>query len=100
LQAARKFVREEFAHQHRYAMALHAEQKDGHGKHPHVHLVVKAEHQFEGLRLNPRKADLQRWRERFADYLTENGCSGDPSKLEPLLERTPMAMIGRVTAAE
>ena len=54
-------MREEFAHQHRYAMALHAEQKDGHGKHPHVHLVVKAEHQFEGLRLNPRKADLQRW---------------------------------------
>jgi hypothetical protein len=66
LQAARKFAREEFAHQHRYAMALHAEQKDGHGKHPHVHLVVKAEHEFEGPRLNPRKADLQRWRERFA----------------------------------
>ena len=73
LKAAKKFAREEFAHQHRYAMALHAEHKDGHGTHPHVHLVVKAEHEFGGRRLNPRKADLQRWREDFATYLTELG---------------------------
>src|SRR4029077_5242303 len=50
LQAVKKFAREEFAHQHRYVMALHAEQKDGHGKHPHMHLVVKAEHEFGGER--------------------------------------------------
>jgi len=71
LRAVKKVAREEFAHQHRYAMALHAEQKDGHGKHPHVHLVVKAEHEYGGARLNPRKADLQRWREKFAEYLVE-----------------------------
>ena len=41
--------------------------------HPHVHLVVKAEHEYGGPRLNPRKADLQRWRERFAEYMTELG---------------------------
>ena len=82
LQAARKFAREEFAHQHRYAMALHAEQKDGHGKHPHVHLVVKAEHEFEGPRLNPRKADLQRWRERFAEYMTELGVAATATRRE------------------
>ena len=69
--AVKKVAREEFAHQHRYAMALHAEQKDGHGKHPHVHLVVKAEHEYGGSRLNPRKADLQRWREKFAEYMIE-----------------------------
>src|ERR1700692_1139466 len=34
LQAVKKFAREEFAHQHRYAMALHAEQKEKHGAHP------------------------------------------------------------------
>jgi hypothetical protein len=73
LQAAKKFAREEFAHQHRYAMALHAEHKDGQDKHPHVHLVVKAEHEYGGKRLNPRKADLQRWRERFAQYMSELG---------------------------
>jgi hypothetical protein len=71
LRAVKKVAREEFAHQHRYAMALHAGQKDGHGKHPHVHLVVKAEHEYGGPRLNPRKADLQRWREKFAEYLIE-----------------------------
>jgi len=73
LEAAKKFAREEFAHQHRYAMALHVEHKDNRPVHPHVHLVVKAEHEYGGPRLNPRKADLQRWRERFAEYMTEQG---------------------------
>src|SRR5437870_5803877 len=36
LAAARKFAREKFALQHRYAMVLHTDQR-----HPHVHLVVK-----------------------------------------------------------
>ena len=80
LKAVKKFAREEFAHQHRYAMALHAEQKDGHGKHPHVHLVVKAEHEYEGPRLNPRKADLQRWREAFAAALNELGVSATATR--------------------
>jgi hypothetical protein len=54
-------------------MALHVEHKDNRPVHPHVHLVVKAEHEYGGRRLNPRKADLQRWRERFAEYMTELG---------------------------
>jgi hypothetical protein len=82
LQAAKKFAREEFAHQHRYAMALHAEEKGKHGMHPHVHLVVKAEHEYDGSRLNPRKADLQRWRERFADHLTELGVAATATRRE------------------
>jgi hypothetical protein len=82
LQAAKKFAREEFAHQHRYAMALHAEEKEKHGTHPHVHLVVKAEHEYDGSRLNPRKADLQRWRERFAEYLTELGVAATATRRE------------------
>jgi hypothetical protein len=82
LQAVKKLAREEFAHQHRYAMALHAEEKGKHGMHPHVHLVVKAEHEFEGRRLNPRKADLQRWRERFAEYLTELGVAATATRRE------------------
>jgi len=82
LQAVKKFAREEFAHQHRYAMALHAEQKEKHGAHPHVHLVVKAEHEYDGARLNPRKADLQRWRERFAEYLAELGVAATATRRE------------------
>jgi hypothetical protein len=30
--------------------ALHAEEKEKHGIHPHVHLVVKAEHEYDGSR--------------------------------------------------
>jgi hypothetical protein len=82
LKAVKKFAREEFAHQHRYAMALHAEEKGKHGMHPHVHLVVKAEHEYDGSRLNPRKADLQRWRERFAQYLTELGVAATATRRE------------------
>lgn len=82
LQAVKKFAREEFAHQHRYAMALHAEEKGNHGAHPHVHLVVKAEHEYEGARLNPRKADLQRWRERFAENLVELGVAATATRRE------------------
>lgn len=82
LQAVKKLAREEFAHQHRYAMTLHAEEKEKHGAHPHVHLVVKAEHEYDGSRLNPRKADLQRWRERFAEYLSELGVAATATRRE------------------
>ena len=83
LAAAKKFAREEFGNQHRYLMALHAEEKaDGHGAHPHVHLVVKAEHEYGGVRLNPRKADLRRWREQFALYLNEQGVVATATRRE------------------
>jgi len=80
LQAAKKFARENFANQHRYAMALHADMPEGHGKHPHVHLVVKAEHEYGGKRLNPRKADLRRWREQFAACMTELGVAATATR--------------------
>jgi len=63
-------------------MALHSEEKGKHGVHPHVHLVVKAEHEYDGSRLNPRKADLQRWRERFAEYLAELGVAATATRRE------------------
>ena len=50
LAAARAFAREKFALKHRYAMVLHTDQK-----HPHVHLVVKAE-SIQGPRLHIDKA--------------------------------------------
>jgi hypothetical protein len=94
LKAAKKFAREEFAHQHRYAMALHVEHKDNRPVHPHVHLVVKAEHEFGGRRLNPRKADLQRWRERFAEYMTELGVLATATRRED----RGLARTGKKTA--
>src|SRR4029079_7363689 len=61
-QAAREFAKDELA-EHRYVMVLH-----NHQENPHVHLSVRAESK-QGKRLNPRKADLQRWRETFAEKL-------------------------------
>ena len=73
LAAARKFARENFALQYRYAMVLHTDQN-----HPHVHLVVKAEHEYEpGKRLYIRKATLRQWREQFAAYLREQGVAAN-----------------------
>ena len=69
LAAARVFARENFALQHRYAMVLHTDQP-----HPHVHLVVKCEHEFEpGKRLYIRKETLRQWREQFAALMRVQG---------------------------
>jgi hypothetical protein len=73
LAAAKKFARENFALQYRYAMVLHTDQK-----HPHVHLVVKAEHEYEpGKRLYVRKATLRAWREQFATHMREQGVAAN-----------------------
>ena len=64
--AARDMARREFAG-HRYVMVLHSHQAN-----PHVHVLVRAEGNH-GQRLNPRKADLHRWREQFAAMLRTYG---------------------------
>ncbi len=72
--AARDFATREFAG-FQYAMVLHTFETDPDphpSPHPHVHLTVKAAG-LDGVRLNPRKADLQRWREGFAEALREHG---------------------------
>jgi hypothetical protein len=68
LDAARDFARDTFEG-HQYIFVLH-EDTDS----PHVHLAVRAE-RWDGYRLNPRKADLQRWRERFAALLQDRGVN-------------------------
>jgi len=71
--AARVFARENFALQYRYAMVLHTDQP-----HPHVHLVVKCEHEFEpGKRLYIRKDTLRQWREQFAALMREQGVAAN-----------------------
>ncbi len=70
LAAARKFAREKFA-QHRYVMVLHTDQK-----HPHVHLVVKAENEL-GQRLHIDKQRLREWREDFARLMREQGIAAN-----------------------
>lgn len=71
--AAREFAKVEFA-DHRYVMVLH-----NHQANPHVHLGVKAESKY-GKRLSPRKADLHRWRETFAERLREWGIDAEATR--------------------
>jgi hypothetical protein len=60
--AAREFAQSELA-DHKLVMVLHH-----HHANPHVHLSVRAGSKHGGW-LNPRKTDLQRWRETFANPL-------------------------------
>lgn len=72
--AAREFAKGEFAENHSYVFATHEDEA-----HPHVHLCVKAMGR-DGTRLNPRKADLQHWRELFAEKLRDNGIEANATR--------------------
>ncbi len=71
--AAREFAKAELG-EHRYVMVLHDHQAN-----PHVHISVRAESQH-GKRLNPRKADLQRWRGTFAEKLRGWGIEAEATR--------------------
>jgi hypothetical protein len=83
--AARAFAADVFGDRFPYVFALHDE-----GRHPHVHLTVRMVGR-DGERLNPRKADLQAWRERFAHRLRERSVEA---------EATPRRARGVVRKAE
>ncbi|WP_287496931.1 relaxase/mobilization nuclease domain-containing protein [Pandoraea sp. CB10b_02] len=70
-EAARAFAASEFGANHAYVFAAHDDER-----HPHVHLCVKSLG-IDGSRLNPRKADLQHWRERFAEALRDCGIEAN-----------------------
>jgi hypothetical protein len=71
--AVREFAQAELK-DHSYVMVLHEHQAN-----PHVHLAVRAESRF-GARLNPRKADLHRWRETFAEKLRGWGVEAEATR--------------------
>jgi hypothetical protein len=71
--AAREFAQTELA-DHKYLMVLHDHQAN-----PHVHISVRAESKH-GHRLNPRKVDLQRWRETFAEKLRGYGIEAEATR--------------------
>ncbi len=71
--AAREFVQAELA-DHKVVMVLHDHQAN-----PHVHISVRVESKH-GKRLNPRKADLHRWRETFAEKLRGWGVEAEATR--------------------
>lgn len=87
--AARAFASETFGERFPYVFALHDE-----GRHPHVHLAVRRLGR-DGERLNPRKADLQVWREGFARALRDRSIEAEatPRRARGVTrkaERTPI----------
>ncbi|GAD58506.1 relaxase/mobilization nuclease domain-containing protein [Brevundimonas sp. BAL450] len=83
--AARAFADQTFGDRHPYVFALHTDDR-----HPHVHMTVRALGR-DGERLNPRKADLQVWRDRFAAAMRARGVEA---------EATPRRARGVVKKAE
>ena len=90
--AAREFAQVELAG-HRYVMVLHDHQAN-----PHVHLSVRAESTL-GKRLNPRKADLQRWRETFAERLRSWGIDAEATRQATRGEQRNHPNLWRTKAA-
>ncbi|MGB8314973.1 MAG: relaxase/mobilization nuclease domain-containing protein, partial [Aestuariivirga sp.] len=79
--AAREFAAENFPN-HQYFFALHepgSDVREDPSDNPHVHIVVKMASK-QGVRLNLRKADLQRLRESFAQMLMQNGIRANATK--------------------
>jgi len=91
--AAREFAEAELA-DHRYVMVLHDHQAN-----PHVHISVRAE-SCHGERLNPRKADLQRWRETFAERLRGWGIDAEASRQASRGQIRRYEPLWRIKAAE
>jgi hypothetical protein len=91
--AAREFARAELA-DHRYVMVLHDHQAN-----PHVHISVRAESR-NGRRLNPRKADLQRWRETFAEKVRGWGIDAEATRQRTRGVGRQYEPIWRIKAAE
>lgn len=65
--ATREFAKATFGKNYEYVFVLHTDKPQ-----PHCHVSVKCLG-FNGKRLNPRKADLQLWRKRFAEKLRDQG---------------------------
>lgn len=90
--AARAFARDMFAGRHDYVFTLHTDTPR-----PHVHLSV-CSRGHAGERLNPKKADLELWRQTFAQALRDRGVEAEatPRRARGVTrkaERTPLRKI-------
>jgi hypothetical protein len=92
--AARDFAAQEFGDGRAYVFAAHDDEA-----HPHVHLSVQVRGP-DGRRLNPRRKDLQRWRERFAERLREHGVGANatPRCVRGATQRYPKPAVVHMIA--
>jgi len=90
--AARAFAKATFGKNHEYVFALHTDEP-----HPHCHVTVKCLG-FDGTRLNPRKADLQIWREGFAAELRAQGVDAEatPRRARGIVRKSERSVIRHI----
>jgi len=69
--AARSFAADMFAGRHDYVFTLHTDTPR-----PHVHMSI-CSRGHAGERLNPKKADLELWRQTFAQALRDRGVEAE-----------------------
>lgn len=90
--AARSFATDMFSGRHDYVFTLHTDTPR-----PHVHLAI-CSRGHAGERLNPKKADLELWRQTFAQALRDRGVEAEatPRRARGVTrkaERTPLRKI-------
>ncbi|RZI60578.1 MAG: hypothetical protein EOP14_00440 [Pseudomonas sp.] len=79
---------------HQWVMGQHFDEPQ-----VHCHVAVKAEN-MNGVRLNPRKNDLLRWRERFAHELRTRGVEAEATKRASRLHQQRINKPWAVTRLE
>lgn len=90
--AARAFAQEAFEDRFEYLLVLHTDTA-----HPHVHLTARALGR-DGERLNPRKADLELWRQTFARCLRERGVDAEatPRRARGVTRKAERSAVRRI----
>jgi hypothetical protein len=90
--ASRAFAARTFGDTHPYVFAFHTDER-----HPHVHLTVRTLG-HDGRKLNPRKADLERWRQTFAATLRERGVEAEatPRRARGVVKKAETAPVRRM----
>jgi len=90
--AAAAFAGDVFGERFDYVLALHADEP-----HPHVHLTVACRG-HDGQRLNPKKADLEAWRQVFARALRDRGVDAEatPRRARGVTRKAERGPIRRI----
>lgn len=90
--AASAFAADVFAGRHDYVFTLHTDTPR-----PHVHLSVCSRGRA-GDRLNPKKADLDHWRQRFAQALRDRGLAAEatPRRTRGVTRRAERGPVRRL----
>lgn len=92
--AARAFAEDVFAGRHDYVFTLHTDTPR-----PHVHLSI-CSRGHTGERLNPRKADLEHWRQVFAQTLRDRGIVAEatPRRARGVTRKPERAALRKIRA--